>query len=491
MTRQTLPSRGGGGEGGAVESVDGLTGAVTLTTRYLRPSEKGQPHGVAELDADGVLPVDRLPEAVVTGTGSGEVVLVGPTADFDVSAAPPGDTTLHGEVSYASASSADVGYAHNLLLRNVRAVVDSLAEAATQSEGPAGPEGPEGPQGPAGPAGPEGPQGPAGPKGDKGDTGATGPTGPTGATGPAGAASTVPGPTGPTGPTGPAGPGVATGGAAGQILSKSSGVDYATTWIDAPSGGNAAAALPTGGTAGQALVKNSSTAYDASWGAIPGSAVAFYDPNGLRYGMSVTSTGSMVGVPYLDSSPWKFNVSFSDDFNRSDRALNDNGWTIVDGAPAIFNNYVRGTTTATAHSASRSAGGTAHGIAATFSAPTFNYDLWLGVRFQNYANFIAVGVFAGTGGSNTAVGAFYYVGGARTTILQNTSSGIPVAVGDKIRAVIVGNQLLMSNVTQNKHITLAVPVGAQGLTSSNVGIVLPSSSAGYSLDNVDVYTQVP
>ena len=51
-----------------------------------------------------------------------------------------------------------------------------------------------------------------------------GPTGATGATGP----------TGPTGPTGTAGPGVATGGTAGQVLSKVDATDFNTTWIAAP-----------------------------------------------------------------------------------------------------------------------------------------------------------------------------------------------------------------------------------------------------------------
>jgi hypothetical protein len=60
--------------------------------------------------------------------------------------------------------------------------------------------------------------------------------------GPPGADSTVPGPTGPQGPigntgpqgnagaTGATGPGVATGGATGQVLTKTSATDYATNW---------------------------------------------------------------------------------------------------------------------------------------------------------------------------------------------------------------------------------------------------------------------
>ena len=84
--------------------------------------------------------------------------------------------------------------------------------------------------------------GPTGPTGSTGPTGAAstvaGPTGPTGAigpTGPTGAASTVAGPTGPTGavgPTGPTGAGVASGGTAGQVLSKIDATDYNTQWID-------------------------------------------------------------------------------------------------------------------------------------------------------------------------------------------------------------------------------------------------------------------
>lgn len=64
-----------------------------------------------------------------------------------------------------------------------------------------------------------GPQGPKGDKGDTGDTGATGPQGPEG-------------PDGPQGPAGPTGPGVAAGGTTGQILAKSSNVDFETLWRD-------------------------------------------------------------------------------------------------------------------------------------------------------------------------------------------------------------------------------------------------------------------
>jgi len=91
-----------------------------------------------------------------------------------------------------------------------------------------GPQGPAGPQGPPGadstvpgPVGPTGATGPAGPQGDQGVQGPQGLTGNTGAQGPQGD----------TGATGPTGPGVASGGTAGQVLSKVDATNYNTQWI--------------------------------------------------------------------------------------------------------------------------------------------------------------------------------------------------------------------------------------------------------------------
>lgn len=93
----------------------------------------------------------------------------------------------------------------------------------------------------------------------KGADGAAGATGPKGDTGDTGAASTVPGPQGPKGDTGDTGPagadgvdgadgangqGVPTGGTTGQILAKSSATNYATQWIDAPTGGGGGTGKP-------------------------------------------------------------------------------------------------------------------------------------------------------------------------------------------------------------------------------------------------------
>lgn len=61
------------------------------------------------------------------------------------------------------------------------------------------------------------------------------------------------------GATGAAGLGVPVGGTTGQVLSKISGTDNDTAWVDAPQ------SLPTGGTIGQVLTKSSSTDGDATW----------------------------------------------------------------------------------------------------------------------------------------------------------------------------------------------------------------------------------
>lgn len=52
------------------------------------------------------------------------------------------------------------------------------------------------------------------------------------------------------------------GGSTGQVLKKSSATNYACTW------GDVAGTLPSGGTDGQVLLKNGSTAYAAKWGTV-------------------------------------------------------------------------------------------------------------------------------------------------------------------------------------------------------------------------------
>ena len=107
----------------------------------------------------------------------------------------------------------------------------------------------EGPTGPAGGGGSEdgstGSTGATGAKGSTGFTGAAGVIGTTGSTGAAGAK-------GSTGFTGAAGQGVPIGGSLGQVLVKTSGVNYATEWATISGGGGGAGPQGDTGSTGPA-----------------------------------------------------------------------------------------------------------------------------------------------------------------------------------------------------------------------------------------------
>ena len=83
----------------------------------------------------------------------------------------------------------------------------------------------------------KGKDGEPGPAGKDGEPGAPGKDGEPGPPGPAGKDG-EPGAPGKDGEPGPAGPGVPTGGVAGQVLTKKSGTDYDTEWVN-PTGGGA------------------------------------------------------------------------------------------------------------------------------------------------------------------------------------------------------------------------------------------------------------
>jgi hypothetical protein len=55
------------------------------------------------------------------------------------------------------------------------------------------------------------------------------------------------------------------GGTAGQVLTKKTGTDYDTEWKTPSGGGGGENPLPTGGTTGQVLTKASNTDYDVEW----------------------------------------------------------------------------------------------------------------------------------------------------------------------------------------------------------------------------------
>jgi hypothetical protein len=112
-----------------VDSVDSRTGDVVLADLYARLSTKGQPAGVAPLDASG-----RLTAAQADPT----VGPVGPQGPLGPQG-PPGDKGAAGGKGPAGA----------------------LGPAGTLP-GSSGPDGDAGPQGAQGPEGPQGPQGAAG-----------------------------------------------------------------------------------------------------------------------------------------------------------------------------------------------------------------------------------------------------------------------------------------------------------------------------------------
>jgi hypothetical protein len=117
-------------------------------------------------------------------------------------------------------------------------VFSGNAWVASSGAGTPGPQGIQGPVGPAGPQGLTGPAGNNGAQGLQGIQGLPGNTGPQGLTGNAGPQ----GIQGIQGPQGNPGQGIPVGGTPGQVLAKSSSVDYATIW-QTPSGGSSTGVL--------------------------------------------------------------------------------------------------------------------------------------------------------------------------------------------------------------------------------------------------------
>lgn len=123
---------------------------------------------------------------------------------------------------------------------------------------------------------------------------------------------------GPAGEAGPAGPGVATGGAAGQLLAKASAADYDTTWVDQSAGGGASTldglsdVTTAGVTDGQVLTYDTGT---SSWG--PATVASG--------GGAVDSVNGQTGAVVLDAA---------DVGARSDTYVP--AWTEVTAKPATF-----------------------------------------------------------------------------------------------------------------------------------------------------------
>lgn len=129
-----------------------------------------------------------------------------------------------------------------------------------------------------GPAGLAGPQGEPGLQGVPGPQGNSGPQGEPGAQGVQG----IPGEVGAQGPQGDPGPGVPVGGATGQVLAKASADNYATAWIDPPSGGGVSEWSTRILTDNQPLVNDDSEQYwFTTAGGLPLLAGSAYEFRGL------------------------------------------------------------------------------------------------------------------------------------------------------------------------------------------------------------------
>lgn len=81
------------------------------------------------------------------------------------------------------------------------------------------------------------------------------------------------------------------GGAAGQVLSKTSATDFATTW---------SWPLPTGGTTAQVLMKNSATNQDVSWTTGPWVSKPPVSPAGAAGQLLATRDGTATNTEWVD-----------------------------------------------------------------------------------------------------------------------------------------------------------------------------------------------
>lgn len=208
------------------------------------------------------------------------------------------------------------------------------------------------------------------------------------------------------------------------------------------------------------------------------------DPTGFRWQLAVGPTGVVSGLPALDTLPWKFSTTFTDDFARSDRNLNgDNGWSVVGPGTASIVSGQATTTVGEAHLI-RNSTVTNHGITANLFTNA-GADCYLVIRSDaTFLNCLLVGIAVGG-----AVSCYHKVAGTYTQF--SGPAGLTVTSGDKIRALIVGTKICFTNLTKVQTGFVDVPAGGQGLNGTYVGVRYSGTTAatGNKSDNVEVWAQ--
>ena len=337
--------------------------------------------------------------------------------------------------------------------------------------------------GPTGPQGPVGPQGPTGPA-------ATVQVQSTTTTAPGTNANVINigsptaayfefyiprgdvGATGATGATGPVGPGVAAGGTTGQVLTKTSSVNYATTWVDVAGTGTVTSINVAGGTTGLTFSGGPVTiagtiTMGGTLGVANGGTGAVSLTGYLKGNGTSAITGSAT-IPTTDLSGTISNAQLANSaitINGTPTSLggsiNVGTVTSVAGTGSVNGITLSGTVTSTG---SLTLGGTLGGIG--------NSQLT-----NNSVTFNGVTVALGASGSITAdTSSALTIGTGLTGTSFNGSAPVTIAI-DSTVATLTGTQTLTNKTISGASNTLS-NIGNGSLTNSSVTLGTTNVSLG-------------